>query len=181
MGRGSWNCSLDGGFELLETMILTQPMVPGFPALRTAASAICIGAVTGGGDRMAGYFWNQACDAVDRFESESATPGQVDAARPLLKVFVYCYLRGVLASSELAEFIAREPMLSALCSEGVMTTEGARRFRRRYRVELMLCLTLALESLGGEGAHRLEREACVRQATDLIAKAVRCDVMDSDD
>ena len=132
--------------------------------------------------------WAAACAAVDAVEEDegaelSGTWG-LFPMRHLFKVFVLAYLEGILASSEIADFIANDPWCRMLCDERALKVELLRRFRRSHRgqLEKMLALGIALLE-GSEGAAAMEAgrtSLYEARARSVVARAIFWDTMDSD-
>lgn len=132
--------------------------------------------------------WAAACAAVDAVEEEDAggstgTWGLLPV-RHLFKVFVYAYLDGILASSDIGNFVANDPALRMLCEDRALKVELLRRFRRshRARLETMLALAMArLETVEEGIAFETARTPLYQaRAKSVVAQAVFWDTMDSD-
>ncbi len=135
-----------------------------------------------------GPLWAAACAAVDAFEKEdvmgaSGAWGLVPV-RHLFKVFVYAYLEGILASSDIADFIANDPGFRMLCDGRALKVELLRRFRRAHRalLERMLALAMARLEVGEMGISFDAAGTPLYQARakSVVAQAVFWDTMDSD-
>lgn len=72
---------------------------------------------------------------------DTAMPGEPD---DLLALITYCYLAGVLHSSDVVRQLQADPVLSVLCGQLCVSPAEVRRFRRQQRRSLNDALTRAL-------------------------------------